>query len=113
MNKNLLFKSLLVGQTAALIVYSVVAFNYEGPDLFSVFISNIQSLKWSGQFDLDFSCYLTLSGIWIMWRNRFNSQSIFLGLIAMVFGILFFAPYLLFLLQKEKGDLKKLVVGKQ
>lgn len=29
----------------------------------------------------------------------------------MVMGIMVFAPYLLYLLTKEKGDLKKLLIG--
>lgn len=76
-----------------------------------MFISNLQSLSWSGQFALDFSCYLTLSGLWVMWRHKFTSFSIVFGIVAMIAGIIVFVPYVLYLLTKEKGDLKKLLVG--
>ena len=111
MNKINFFKGLLLVQTISLIIYTIIAFNNEGSSLFSIALTNIQSLKWSGQFNLDFCCYLTLSGLWIMWRNRFNGLSILIGCAAMILGIIFFAPYILFLLRKENGDLKKLLVG--
>jgi len=68
-------------------------------------------LTWSGQFNLDFLCYLALSGLWIMWRNKFSGKSILVGTVAMILGIVFFAPYLLWLMNKEKGDLKRVLVG--
>ena len=102
---------LLISQTAVIIVYTVIAINNEGANFFAIAFSNIQSLTWNGQFSLDFSCYLTLSGIWIMWRNKFKPLFIFIGFAAMILGIMFFAPYLLYLLTKEDGDLKKVLLG--
>jgi hypothetical protein len=111
MNNNGLFKTALVVQTIALLIYSFVAFQTGGADLFSVFTNNLLSLNWSGQFNLDFLCYLTLSGFWIMWRNKFTVKSIFLGLAAMVLGIVMFAPYLLWLINKENGNIKRVLIG--
>jgi hypothetical protein len=113
MSSNNVFKTLLVVQTIGLLIYTFIAYQIEGPDLFGVFINNIKSLKWSGQFNLDFLCYLTLSGFWIMWRNQFTTKSIILGAVAMVLGIVLFAPYLLWLTNKENGDLKRVLVGKR
>lgn len=107
------FKFLLVGMTLLLLVYTGLAMQREGTDLFSVFIANIRGLGWNGQFNLDFSCYLWLSGLWIMWRNRFTGISILIGLAAAILGIIFFAPYLLWCLYESKGDLKGMLIGKQ
>jgi hypothetical protein len=109
--KNKFLKTLLIVQTIGLIIYTYYAFQIEGANLLSVFIKNISELNWSGQFNLDFLCYLTLSGIWIMWRNNFTYKSIFLGLVAMILGIVFFAPYLLYQIFKENGDMKNVFVG--
>jgi hypothetical protein len=111
MSRNNLFKTLLIVQTIGLLAYTFVAFQNEGADLISVFINNAKALTWSGQFNLDFLSYLTLSGLWIMWRNKFNFKSILLGTVAMVLGIIFFAQYLLWLTNKEKGDLKRVFIG--
>jgi len=109
-NYNFL-KGLIIIQTLSLLAYTILAFNNEGANLFSVFLSNIQSLNWSGQFNLDFSCYLILSALWIMWRNNFTLVSIITGIIAMIMGIIVFAPYLLYLLIKEHSNLKKILIG--
>lgn len=109
--KQTLLKTLLLFQTAALVVYTVYAVNNEGWSLFRIFTGNITALSWDGQFNLDFSCYLTLSGLWIMWRNQFSRSSVIIAIIATVIGIIVFAPYLLFLLVKEKGDIRKVLVG--
>lgn len=109
--KNNLLKLFLILQTIIVSVYTVIAFKNEGADLFSIFLSNIQSLTWNGQFNLDFSAYLMLSGLWIVWRNNYNPFSIFFGIIASIVGIIVFAPYLLYLLWVEKGNLKKVLIG--
>ncbi|MCU0350236.1 MAG: hypothetical protein MUF43_05310 [Flavobacterium sp.] len=111
MSNNGLFKTLLIVQTIGLLTYTYFAFQTEGANLFSVFIHNVLSLNWSGQFNLDFLCYLTLSGFWIMWRNKFTIKSILLGLVAMVLGIVLFAPYLFWLTNKENGDIKRILIG--
>jgi hypothetical protein len=111
MNTNGLFKTLLIVQTIGLLIYTLFAFQTEGADLFSVFTHNVLSLNWSGQFNLDFLCYLALSGFWIMWRNKFTTKSIILGLLAMVLGILMFAPYLLWLTNRENGNIKRVLIG--
>lgn len=110
-NKLFLLKGLLLTQTIAVLVYTFVAFQTEGANLFQVFLNNMAALNWSGQFNLDFSCYLTLSGLWVMWRSKFSPTSILIGIVAMILGIIFFAPYVLYVLAKENGNLKKLLVG--
>lgn len=111
MNKTFPLKVLLFSLTITVLVYTIFAFQKDGAVLFQIFFSNLKSLNWNGQFNLDFSCYLTLSGLWIMWRNKFSSNSIVFGLVAMILGIVVFAPYILYLLKKENGDLKKVFIG--
>jgi hypothetical protein len=110
-NSQTLLKSLLIIQTIVLLVYTGFAIQNEGWTLFTIFTNNIAALNWNGQFNADFSCYLALSGIWIMWRNKFSISSIIFAVIAAIIGIIVFAPYLLYLLTKEKGDLKKVLLG--
>ncbi|MXS69999.1 hypothetical protein GSF70_02060 [Flavobacteriaceae bacterium W22] len=111
MNNSNFLKVLLALQALAVLVYTILVFQKEGADLLSVFIANIKNIDWNGQFNLDFSSYLTLSALWIMWRNHFSGSSIVIAIIAGVIGIIVFAPYVLLLLIKEKGDLKKVLVG--
>jgi hypothetical protein len=113
MKKAFFLKFLLVTQAIVVLVYTVIAFQKEGANLFQVFLGNIKSLGWNGQFNLDFSSYLTLSGLWLAWRDRFTPTSILLGFVAAIIGIIIFAPYLLYLLLKENGDLKRVLVGER
>jgi hypothetical protein len=110
-NKTLALKSLLLMQTLAVLVYTIYAVKNEGCSLFQIFTTNMTAFNWNGQFNLDFSCYLTLSGIWIMWRNKFTASSIFMAIVAMIMGIIVFAPYLLYVLITEKGNVKKMLLG--
>ncbi|MBL7706606.1 MAG: hypothetical protein JNM21_13760 [Taibaiella sp.] len=109
--KNKLLKLLLIAQTIIILVYTIMAFKNEGAGLLAIFLSDIRSFTWNGQFNLDFSAYLLLSGLWIMWRNKCNPFSILVGLTASILGIIVFAPYLLYLLWKEQGDLRKVMIG--
>lgn len=113
MKNTAFFKLLLISQTIILLAYSFSAYQTEGGNLFDVFIANIIALNWSGQFNLDFLCYLVLSAIWIMWREKFTTKSIFVGVIAIIFGIVFFAPYLLSIIIKQNGNVKKVLIGER
>lgn len=111
MKNQTVLKSLLVLQTLSVLIYTFIAFQTQGPDLVSIALANISSLTWNGQFNLDFFCYLTLSGLWIMWRSEFNRNAILIGLAAMILGMIFFAPYLFWLITRENGDLKRVLTG--
>jgi len=112
MKKQPLLTALLISQIGFMALYTAFAFQHEGPDLFSVFFSNLLALNWSGQFNLDFSFYLVLSGLWMVWRNGLPARSVALAVAAMILGILFFAPYLLYLLGVHQGDLRAVLVGR-
>ena len=108
-----LLKSVLVIQAVALVIYTGLTVTNKGWSLFDIFINDILAINWNGQFNLDFSCYLTLSGIWIAWRNKFSFTAILTAITAAIVGIIVFAPYLLYLLVIEKGDLKRVLLGQQ
>jgi len=110
-NSQTLLKALLILQALALLAYTIYVGTNEGWNFLQVTKTNIFSMGWNGQFALDFSCYLVLSGVWIMWRNKFSATSILIALIAMIIGIIVFAPYLLYLLLKENGNIEKVLVG--
>jgi hypothetical protein len=108
---SIFLKILLSLQTLIVLGYTLYVGIFEGWNFLAVAQNNLLSLTWNGQFSLDFSCYLVLSGIWIMWRNQYNSSSWLIGLMAMILGIIVFAPYLLYLIGQEKGDIKKVLLG--
>ncbi|MCU0440847.1 MAG: hypothetical protein MUE96_00470 [Bacteroidia bacterium] len=111
MKHTYFFKTLLIAQTLLVLIYTIFAFTNEGANLFAIFIANIKELNWNGQFNLDFASYLSLSGLWIMWRNNFSISAIILAILAAIVGIIVFAPYLLYLLIKVDGNIPKLLVG--
>jgi hypothetical protein len=112
-HNQFILKAILISQTILLVVYTAFAVQNEGWGFLQIAATNIETMTWSGQFALDFACYLMLSGIWIMWRNKFKAQSLILGIAAMILGIVVFAPYVMYLIGKEKGDLRKVMLGGQ
>ncbi|MEX1365995.1 MAG: hypothetical protein AB1Z98_22905 [Nannocystaceae bacterium] len=105
------FRALLLAMTACLFLYTgYVGIEY-GFNIFPMFIGEIMAGTWQGQFNLDFNCYLVLSGLWVAWRDRFSAGGILFGLVAAVLGMVLFAPYLLWLTFKHDGDMRKLLLG--
>lgn len=107
------FQILLIAFFLAITTYTYLAVKNEGWNLFVIFFDNMMAFNWSGQFNLDFSSYLILSGLWIGWRYNFSAKGIILCIIASVLGILFFAPYLLVISVKENGDWKAIFLGER
>ncbi len=107
-----LFRALLVVMILTLLGYTGLVLMERGADLFSVFFGDVAAVTWAGQFDLDFSCFLLLSGLWLAWRHHFSTSGLVLGLLAPVLGILLVAPYLLIVSLQAKGDVKELLIGK-
>lgn len=70
---------LLAVMTVVVGILTVLAFQREGAGLFDVFVGNMLAGGWNGQFNADFTCYLLLSGLWLMWRNHFRPGSILLA----------------------------------
>lgn len=97
----------LIAMAVLIVVFTVAAIADGGINL----ITPILSLSWQGQFNIDFTCYLVLSGIWMAWRGGFSSGSVALGTLTPPLGILFFAPYLLYLVGKSNGDPRRFLLG--
>lgn len=95
-----------------ILVYTGVVGTTHGWNLFPTFFGDIAAMNWPGQFNLDFSCLLVLSGLWLAWRNHFSPAGLALGLLGSVGGTLVLAPYLLLATIQAKGDVKVLLLGK-
>jgi hypothetical protein len=106
-----MFRLILIAFTIIIVGYTLAAVANDGANLLPHFFAPIVALTWQGQFNLDFTTYLILSGIWMAWRGGFTRGSVALGILAPPFGILFFAPYLIYLVTKTSGDARKLLLG--
>lgn len=91
--------------------YTIMVGADHGWNLMAIFFGDLAAMTWPGQFNLDFMTYLILSALWVAWRNNFSPASLGLALVASVGGMLFLAPYLLYLSIKTKGDIKALLIG--
>lgn len=105
------FRYTLIAMTALIVAFTVAAAANGGINLITPFLSPVLALNWQGQFNIDFICYLVLSGIWMAWRGGFTGGSIALGILTPPLGILFFAPYLLYQVSKSNGDPRRLLLG--
>jgi hypothetical protein len=107
------FRALMIAFFISIVLYTINVGYTDGWDLFSVFIENLTALNWSGQFNLDFMTYLSLSGLWLAWRHDFSWGGIALAVLAAIGGILVFAPYLFFASLTAKGNMKILLLGER
>ncbi len=105
------FQGFVAVMLLAMVAYTIAAVSAQGWNLIAVFLGDLAAFGWRGQFNLDFMCYLLLSGLWIVWRHNFSSAGYALGVSASVLGMLFFAPYLLVLTARADGDLKAVLLG--
>lgn len=108
-----LFLALLISLTVVTLIYTALAMQRDGVNFIAIALQNLSSLNWSGQFTLDFGAYLLLSSLWILWRAKFSPSAYLPAAFAMILGIIFFAPYLVFLWRKSNGNVSQLLLGKQ
>jgi hypothetical protein len=106
------FRILLSSIIGVVLAYTGVVIAAEGWGFFAVFFGDIAAMNWAGQFNLDFSCFLLLSGLWLAWRNHFTPVGLVLGAFALVGGSPFVAAYLLITSIQTNGDVKVLLLGK-
>jgi hypothetical protein len=105
------FRVYLVVVVACLGTYTMIVGLNHGWNLLPVFFSDIVAMNWPGQFNFDFTMFLSLSGLWVAWRNRFSGPGIALGVVAFFCGMLFLAPYLLYASIRAEGDVKAMLLG--
>lgn len=96
---------------ACVVGYTGVVGLRHGWNLLPIFFSEIAALTWSGQFNVDFLSFLSLSALWVAWRHRFSAGGLALGLVAFLGGMTFLAPYLLWASGRAGGDVRVLLAG--
>lgn len=106
-----LFRTFLITSFVAIFSYTAFTIVTYGINIAPIFFGDIASLTWRGQFAFDFLTYLWLSGLWVAWRGGFTGGSIAHGVTASILGMVVFAPYLLFLLNRTGGDMRVLLLG--
>ena len=108
-----LFRLLLIALFLGVVGYTIPVLMEHGFNLFPVFFGDIGKMAWPGQFNVDFMGFLTLAGVWVMWRNHFAPTSIPLGILAFLGGIPFLTAYLLILSFQPGADMKTIMLGRQ
>jgi hypothetical protein len=106
------FRILLVVIFACVGGYTAIVVVNRGWNLFPVFFGDMAAMTWAGQFNMDFTGFLALSGLWLAWRHRFSPGGLALGVLGFFGGIMVLAPYLFFASFKANGDMKALLLGK-
>ena len=106
-----LFRLFLATCLTAILVYTGLTITNHGANLFPVFFGDMAKMAWPGQFNLDFTTFLLLAGLWVAWRHHFNPNGIALGVVAIFGGMLFLSAYLLVHSFKTGGDIKALLLG--
>ena len=105
------FRVLLIAMAVIIFAFTALAVQDGGFDFVTPFVAPILAGRWQGQFNVDFSLYLVLSGAWMAWRSGFSRGGIALGLFAPWFGMAFFAPYLLYLTVQKPRSLEHVLLG--
>lgn len=107
----MLFRIWLATIIVVLFGYTGMVIATQGWGLFPVFFGDIAAMRWPGQFNLDFLFMLSLSALWVAWRNRFTPIGLVLALLAFNLGASFLAVYLLVLSIQTRGNLRAMLVG--
>ncbi len=106
-----LFRLQLLVMLTTLSAYTAIVIANHGCSLLDVFIADLLKMGWPGQFNLDFTGFLTLSAIWTAWRHHFSPTGMALGVVAFFGGSMFLSIYLLVASYQAKGDVKALLLG--
>ncbi|MBL0121839.1 MAG: hypothetical protein IPP88_03610 [Betaproteobacteria bacterium] len=105
------FRIYLVVVVVCLGTYTMMVGMNHGWNLLPVFFLDIAAMTWPGQFNADFTTFLLLSGLWVAWRNQFSGSGIALAVVAVFGGMMFLAPYLLYLSIQAKGNVNVMLLG--
>lgn len=109
----LAFRLFLLACLVVIVGYTGVTIAGHGWNLLPVFFGDMAAMGWPGQFNLDFFCFLLLSGLWVAWRGGFRPAALALGLLAVFGGMLFLSLYLLILLWRTNGDIRRVLLGQR
>lgn len=106
------FRLLLIAIIVVVGAYTAVTITNHGMGLYPIFFGDMSEMTWRGQFNLDFLCFLILSGFWVAWRHHFSAGGLALGFAAFNLGAPFLAAYLLIVSYQTRGDIKSMLLGK-
>jgi hypothetical protein len=104
------FRVYMVAIFATIFVYTILVGNNHGWNLIPLFFGDIAAMNWAGQFNLDFSFLLTISCLWVCWRNKFSGVGFLLGFFAIVGGATFLSVYLL-IVSLKANSIKEILIG--
>jgi hypothetical protein len=107
------FRIFLGACLITIIGYTSVTIANHGWDLLPIFFDDMAAMGWPGQFNLDFQCFLLLSGLWVAWRHQFRLPGLLLAPVAVVGGFLFLSAYLLLLSVQTRGNIRTMLLGAQ
>ena len=107
------FRTLLIVMWVVVMAYTAVVVANHGMGLLGIFFGDIATMTWPGQFNLDFLCMLTLSGLWVAWRHRFSPAGMGLGVLALFGGIVFLSTYLLVVSWRTDADIEQILLGRR
>lgn len=105
------FRVLVAAIFLVILVYTLQVSAVHGWDLVPIFFAAIGAMTWQGQFNVDFSCFLILSGLWTAWRNDYSPLGLILAPVAVFGGALFLSAYLLVMSFQVQGNLLALLIG--
>jgi hypothetical protein len=105
------FRFLLALLFAIVVAYTAVVVAKHGLGLFPIYFGDMARMDWPGQFNLDFMCFLILSGLWMAWRNEFSPAGLALGLLGLIGGTPMLSAYLLIVTRQADGDWAALLLG--
>ena len=107
-----LFRIFCAAIIAAVGIYTTIVIANHGMGLYPIFFGDIADMTWRGQFNVDFLCFLLMSGAWVAWRHAFSLSGLLLGFAAFNLGAPFLAGYLLIEGYRNKGDSAALLLGR-
>lgn len=105
------FRILLAMILAVIVSYTLPVIGLYGMTLVPIFFGAIADMTWQGQFNVDFSCFLVLSGLWVAWRHNFAPLGLALAPVATFGGAMFLSLYLLIVSFHVRGDMAALLLG--
>lgn len=106
-----LFRIFLAAIISAGGIYTSIVIANHGMGLYPMFFGDIADMTWRGQFNVDFLCFLMLSGVWVAWRHAFSLNGLLLGFAAFNLGAPFLAGYLLIEGYRTKNNSAALLLG--
>lgn len=107
------FRVLLGAILALILGYTIPVIVHHGMGLVPIFFAAIGDMTWQGQFNVDFSCFLVLSGLWVAWRHNFSLLGLALAPVASTGGAMFLSTYLLIVSFETRGDIAALMLGQR